>query len=55
MKLVQRDGSESSLSIQNNEALAFATACASAFGVDAGLLVFDFDIEKAKQYLKKKD
>lgn len=55
MKLVQRDGSESSLSVQHKQALAFATECASAFGVDTDPAAFDFDIEKAKQYLKKKD
>lgn len=55
MKLVQRDGSETSFSIQREQALAFAAECASAFGVDADPAVFDFDVEKAKQYLKKKD
>lgn len=55
MKLVQRDGTETNFSIQHKQALAFATECASTFGVDADPTVFDFDVEKAKQYLKKKD
>lgn len=55
LKVVQRDGSETQFSIQHEQALAFAAKCASAFGVDTDPAVFDFDVEKAKQYLKKKD
>jgi CRISPR-associated protein Csb1 len=54
-KLVQRDGSETNFPIDHDRALVFAQDSAAAFGIDADLPVYDFEIEKAKQYLKKKD
>lgn len=53
-KLVRRDGSETKFPIDPGQALEFAQQSATAFGIDTGLLTYDFDVEKAKQYLKNK-
>lgn len=53
-RLVRRDGSESDFPIDHGLVLAFAQQSAAAFGVEADIPAADFDVEKAKQYLKSK-
>jgi len=50
--LVQRDGNEADFLIDHDQALVFAQQVASTFGVNKDFPVYDFDVDKARQYLK---
>lgn len=52
--LVERTGDETSLTLDHEEALALARRAAKDFGVDKNLPVFEFDVDRAKEYLKSK-
>jgi len=52
--LVLRDGDETEFSSDHASALEFAESAANAFGVEKALSEYDFDVDKAKQYLKNK-
>lgn len=52
--LVFRDGTEQTFEVDHDSALVFAQTAAEAFGVDHSAKVGEFDIEKAKKYIKDK-
>jgi CRISPR-associated protein Csb1 len=52
--LVFRDGIERAFDIDHESALAFAQVAAEAFGVEYSAKVGEFDIDKAKKYIKDK-
>lgn len=51
---VSRDGEEAPFSSDHADALEFAKDAAKTFGVEEALPDYDFDVDKAKQYLKNK-
>jgi len=54
-KLVNRDGEETSFAFDHSQALDFAQLAARTFGVTNEIVEVDFDVEKAKKFLKRKE